>query len=87
MDGQPFHGLHHAGDGNGLSGGPPEARRVAYICLAVFGQARSPAIDRGVWVDRSVPMSGRMGALRKIKFKSANVYIAAHVLYLSKVYS
>ncbi len=46
VDGQPFRGLHHAGEGKQLYLASAETGRGAYICLTVFDQESSLGLVR-----------------------------------------
>lgn len=67
VDGQPFRGLHHAGEGKQLFLASADTARGAYICLTVFDQESSLGLVRMFFADLcrelataspAVPVSG-----------------------------
>jgi hypothetical protein len=51
VDGQPFRGLHHAGEGKQLFLASAETARGPYICLTVFDQESSLGLVRMFFAD------------------------------------
>jgi predicted regulator of Ras-like GTPase activity (Roadblock/LC7/MglB family) len=51
VDGQPFRGLHHAGEGKQLFLASAGTARGAYICLTVFDQESSLGLVRMFFAD------------------------------------
>ena len=66
VDGQPFRGLHHAGDGKQLFLAPAETVRGAYICLTVFDGESSLGLVRMFFQDLCRELASAAPAAPKV---------------------